>query len=88
MSAPSAQIHRTLTSRSERKELLVLACEVDRTAWRQACRPSRPTGARFAFKALGYLQAVGPFLPGRLGRWLRGASLMADLGRMCGWLRL
>jgi hypothetical protein len=87
MLEPIDQIHRVVTSRNERKELLVLACEVDRMAWRQACRPARP-GARFAREVLGGLELISSFLPGRFGRWLRGASFLADLGRRFGWLRL
>ena len=87
MLEPAAQIHRTLTSRNERKELLVLACEVDRVAWRQACRPARKPQVQHVFKILGYLQTFGSILPGRLGRWVRNANLLADLGRVCGWLR-
>lgn len=89
MSEPIPQIHRTLTSRNERKELLVMACQVDRLAWREACRPVRAPveGAQLAFKLAGWFQTLGAFLPGRVGRWLRGASILADLGRMFGWLR-
>lgn len=88
MSEPIDQIHRTLTSRNERKELLVLACEVDRVAWRKACMPSgRGPGAQVALKLLGYLQTLGSLVPGRLGRWLRGAGFLAGLGRQLGWLR-
>ncbi len=82
------QIHRILTSRTERKELLVLSCEVDRVAWREACRPRRKSGTQLAMNMAGYLQTFGSFLPGRLGRWLRGAGFLADLGRMLGWFRL
>jgi hypothetical protein len=87
MPEPAAQIHRTITSRTERKELLVLACEVDRTAWRQACQPPRQS-AQFAREILGYLQAFSSFLPGRVGRWVRSAGFVADLVRKLGWLRL
>lgn len=88
MLEPTAQIHRTLTSRNERKELLILACEVDRVAWRQACRPARTPNVQFAFKVLRYLQTFGSILPGRLGRWVRNANLLADVGRMFGWPKL
>ena len=81
------QIHRTLTSRNERKELLVLACEVDRLAWRQACGPARRPGVQLARRLLGCLETVGSFLSGRLGRWLQGAGFLAHLGRQFGWLR-
>lgn len=88
MLEPFDQIHRTLTSRNERKELLVLACAVDRMAWGQACRPTRNPRAEFAHEVLGYLDTISSFLPGRFGRWLRGASFLADLGRQFGWLKL
>ena len=87
MSEPTDQIHRTLTSRNERKELLVLACEVDRVAWRMACRPNREPGTQLALKLLGYLQTLGSLVPGRLGRWLRGAGFLAGLSRQLGILR-
>ncbi len=82
------QIRRVLTSPREHKELLILACEVDRCAWRRACRPTRSPGAQFARDLLGHLETFSSFLPGRLGRWLRGASLVTGLVRQLGWLRL
>ena len=85
MPEPIDQIHRVLTSRRERKELLVLACEVDREAWRRACRPTRSRGQQLAREALSCLETVGSLLPGRLGRWLRGASFLTHLGRQFGW---
>ena len=88
MSAPAHQIHRVLTSARERKELLILACGVDRMAWRHACRPARPPGARFARDLLGHLETFSAVLPRRHGRWLRGASLITGLVRQLGWLRL
>lgn len=84
MPESTAQIHRTLTSRNERKELLVLACEVDRVAWHQACRPTRGPGLQFTLRILHQVQTFGSLIPGRLGRWLRNAGLLADLGRLCG----
>jgi hypothetical protein len=87
MPEPTDQIHRTLTSRNERKELLVLACEVDRVAWRMACQPNRGSNAQVALKLLGYLQTLGSLVPGRLGRWLRGAGFLAGLSRQLGFLR-
>jgi hypothetical protein len=81
------QVRRVLTSHRERKELLVLACEVDRAAWRQACRPARSRGAQLAHDLLGYLESFSSFFPGRVGRWLRGASFLTRLGRQFGWLR-
>jgi hypothetical protein len=86
MSEQAPQIHRALTSRTERKELLVLACEVDRVAWRQACQPPRQS-AQLAHDILGYLQTFSSFLPGRVGRWVRTATFAADLVRKFGFLR-
>ncbi len=88
MLEPTDQIHRIVTSRSERKELLVLACQVDREAWRGACRPTRSRGEQLARDLLGYVESLSSFLPGRLGRWVRGASFLTNLGRQFGWLRL
>ena len=88
MSAPADQIHRVLTSARERKELLILACGVDRMAWRHACVPTRRPGTQFARDLLGHLETFSAFLPGRLGRWLRGASLITGIARQFGWLRL
>ena len=83
-----AQIRRTLTSRTERKELLVLACAVDRVAWRQASlAPARHPGRQLLHDALGCLEPFSHLLPGRLGRWLRGARFLTQLGRMLGWPR-
>jgi hypothetical protein len=87
MLKPIDQIRRTLTSRNERKELLVLACEVDRASWRQACHPVRSPRAQLAHDLLGYVDSFRSFLPGRLGRWARGATFLASLGRQLGWLR-
>jgi hypothetical protein len=82
------QVRRTVTPRNERKELLVLACEVDRAAWRQACRPTA-TGqaAQLAQHVLGWLEPLAVLLPGQLGRWLRGGGFLLRLGRQLGWLR-
>jgi hypothetical protein len=88
MSEPAHQIRRVLTSRQERKELLALACEVDRAAWRQACRRTRRPGVQLARDLLGGLETISAFLPGRLGRWLRGASFLTGLSRQFGWFRL
>jgi hypothetical protein len=84
----SYQIRGPLTSRQDRKELLVLACTVDRVGWRQACRPTGSPTALLARELLGYLETFSSFLPGRLGRWLRGASFLTNLSRQLGWLRL
>lgn len=90
MSEPTDQIVRIVTTRNERKELLILACAADRGAWLAACRqaPARSRGAQLASDLLGYLEPLSSVLPGRLGRWLRGASFLTNLGRQFGWLRL
>jgi hypothetical protein len=88
MSEPTPQIRRTLTSRTERKELLALACDVDRGSWRLACRPAGGSGRQLAISLLEYAEAFSPLLPERLARWLRGASFLTNLGRQLGWLRL
>jgi hypothetical protein len=82
------QVRRTVTSRTERKELLVLACEVDRAAWRRACRPTAHSHpAQLAQQVLGWLEPFAGLLPGRLGRWVRGSGFLLQLGRQLGWLR-
>jgi hypothetical protein len=82
------QISRKVTPRNERKELLVLACEVDRAAWRRACRPTPASrAAQFAHQMLGWLEPFGALLPGRLGHWLRSGGFLLRLGRQFGWLR-
>ena len=83
-----AQLRRALTSRAERKELLALACAVDRHAWRQATlAPVQRPGSRLLGDLLGYCEPFMPLLPERLGRWLRGATLLSHLGQAFGWLR-
>jgi hypothetical protein len=81
------QIRRTVTSRQERKELLALACEVDRVSWIQACQPSRQAGLRVVGDLLGYIEPFTHLLPNRLGGLLRGATFLTQLGRQFGWLR-
>jgi len=75
-------------TRAERKELLVLACTSDRLAWLRACRPSpaRSPMMNLAASWLGRLEPFSHFLPGRLGRWVRGAVFVAGLERQFGWL--
>lgn len=89
MSEHPAQIPSSLTDRNSRKELLVLACALDRVAWRRARQAVIRKGlARKGRDLLGYLDMAGSVLPGSIGRWLRRANLVAQLGRMLGWLRL
>lgn len=82
------QVGGTLSPRQERKQLLVLACSLDRAGWRMACRPSRGRGSQIASNVLSHLETIGSFLPGRIGRWLRGFSFLAQIGRRLGWLGL
>lgn len=74
---------------AERKKLLVLACTADRAAWLQACRPRAAQGplARLTEELLRYADLLGPWVPGRLGRWLRNAGLLFRLARGFGGLR-
>ena len=82
MPARPAAIRRTLTLRRERKDLLILACAVDRHGWRQAgfaaiVRP-RP---QWLGELSGGLEDFTRLLPGRFGRWLRGAGILTHLVR-------
>jgi len=75
-------------SRAERKQLLILACALDRTAWNDACRPAanRSPIGRIAGDLMGLIGPLSHLLPRRLGRWIRGAVFIANLGRQLGWL--
>ena len=88
MSEPTDQVHRPLT-RAERKQLLALACAADRAAWAQACRPApaRNGVEQIATELFRYVEPFSHLLPGRLGRWVRGASFLTSIGRQLGWLR-
>lgn len=88
MPEPTLQISHPLTTRQERKELLVLACEVDRASWHQACHPIQSPAVKFARETLSVIEMIGSFVPGRVGRWLRHASFLTTIGRQLGWLRL
>lgn len=90
MSDQASQSRYPLSARDERKQLLTLVCAADRAAWVRAFRPLPPAtpAAQLAGDLLGQLETLGAFLPGRLGRWLRRATVFANLGRQLGWLRL
>lgn len=77
-------------NRDKRKQLLILACGADRALWRQACTApaGRSPAAQLALRILGYVEPVLDFLPGRLGRVLRGANFLTHIGRHFGWLKL
>lgn len=71
-------------SLEERKRLLVLACEVDRAAWCNSCRPRpRPPMVRAA-QMLHFIEPVLSLIPGRPGRWLRRLSFAARVARQVG----
>jgi hypothetical protein len=70
-----------------RKAYLVLACESDRGAWREACLPNGSASHLAVRSVLGYLEPIASFFPGRIGRWLRAATFFANLSRHLGWLR-
>ena len=86
MSESAYQIHRVLTSPGERKELLILACEVDREGWRRACRSTATPKQQLARDIFGYLKSFSAFLPSRFGGWLSSASFLTNLARQFGWL--
>lgn len=68
----------------ERKRLLVLACEVDRAAWCNSCRPRpRPPVVRVA-QLLSYFEPVLALIPGRPGRWLKRLAPLARVARQIG----
>ena len=87
MSEQIDQVRHPMTL-AERKQLLALACAADRAAWVHACRPAPPQNptARIATEIFSYLEPFSHLLPGRLGRWLRGATFLTNLGRQFGWL--
>jgi hypothetical protein len=61
--------HHPLTL-DERRERLVLACELDRLKLRLALRPSPLE--RLTISVIEKIAPLAPHLPGRLGRWTRG----------------
>lgn len=76
-------------TRSDRKALLILACNADRLAWRQACLSSASNSivSQMTRKAIHWADLASAFLPGRLGRWARGASFLSHIASTLGWLR-
>lgn len=79
-----------LMTRSERKHLLVLACTVDRAAWKRACYPAhrKSPAMQIMQRILPHLDALSFLLPGKLGGLLRSANFFAQLGRQFGWLKI
>ncbi len=83
MPDPHHQVDSPLT-REDRKQLLILACEADRVAWCNACRPAPRPPVQLAAQILGMLEPVVSFIPGWPGRWLRNVNFFARLGRQFG----
>ena len=54
---------------AERREVLALACQLDRLNLRLALRPTPME--RLTLTALEHLAPLAPHLPGRLGKWTR-----------------
>ncbi len=81
MSASSPGQNGTL-SVADRKQQLARLCAADRAAWVEACRNDRrPAWPGLAKILLGGTDLLGTFLPGRLGRWYRGAHFVTGLFR-------
>jgi hypothetical protein len=57
-------------SLAERREWLVVACELDRVRLQLAARPS--TLEKISFSILESVIPLVPHLPGKIGRWTRG----------------
>jgi hypothetical protein len=55
---------------AERREWLVVACELDRVRLQLAARPT--TLERVSFSILESVIPLAPHLPGKIGRWTRG----------------
>ncbi|HWA28776.1 MAG TPA: hypothetical protein VG734_24205 [Lacunisphaera sp.] len=68
----------------ERKQFLILACEADRAAWCEACRPRPRPPAAVAMQLLRFLEPVLSLIPGFPGRWLRRAGFIARVVRELG----
>jgi hypothetical protein len=67
-------------SHGDRRQWLSLACELDRL---RAIRALREASAGFQLHTvLGSIAAAAPSMPGRIGRWIRGASVGATVCRV------
>jgi hypothetical protein len=64
---------------AERRQWLVLACELDRVRVQLAARPSPLE--RIALSVLRNVIPLAPHLPGRIGRWSRGIMQGTNLAR-------
>lgn len=71
-------------SLAERKQRLVLACMADRAAWVQACEPRPQPPLAMAGSLLKLLEPLTFLLPGKLGRWVRRAEFLTQIGRQLG----
>jgi hypothetical protein len=87
MPEPTISSSQPLNLRERRKAYLALACESDRVAVREACFPVGTPGTLAVRTLLGYIEPLASFFPGRIGRWMRGATFMANIGRHLGWFR-
>lgn len=85
MSDPSRPIDPPLT-RDERKQLLVLACQIDRVAWCDSCRPRPRPPTALVVGLLGFLEPLASLIPGLPGRWLRKMGFFARLARQFGFI--
>ena len=68
-------------SRDERKQLLVLACEMDRAAWSDSCRPRPRPRAAVAAELLRFAGPVLSLIPGLPKRWLQRLGFVTKIAR-------
>lgn len=73
-------------SREDRKQLLILACQADRIAWCDSCRPRPRPPAALAANVLSFLEPLFSLVPGLPGRWLRRMGFFTRLARQFGIL--
>lgn len=71
-------------SLAERKQLLIIACEADRAAWCDACRPRPQPPTALLSQALRFVEPVLSLIPGLPGRWLRRIDFVARVVRQFG----
>ncbi|HET7537638.1 MAG TPA: hypothetical protein VFJ90_14355 [Candidatus Didemnitutus sp.] len=64
----------------ERKQQIIEQCAADRAAWVNACRADHRK-ATITGALLHWSDMLGAVLPGRFGRWFRGASFLAGFAR-------
>jgi hypothetical protein len=80
MPATTPQSLEPVEDPAERKQRIVEQCAADRASWVHACRteyrPPSLTGT-----LLNWSDMLGAVLPGRFGRWFRGASFLAGFAR-------